>query len=178
MLVTGLQGVDNSQDFSGVSTSGGRVRQDQSDLLRWVNDEDRSDGELDTLVVNVGGILEVNHVVLQGNLSFRVSNDWEGQLGAGDLINVLDPGLVGFGTVGRQTNQLDTSLGEFGFQLGESTQFSGADRSEVIRVREQHNPVFTNEFVEQDRTVGGLSSEVGGSGAQSQGAASRGQGHG
>ncbi len=55
---------------------------------------------LHTLGVDVGGVLVVNHVKLVGNLALGVGDDGEGELRAGDLINVLDPGLVGVGAVG------------------------------------------------------------------------------
>lgn len=169
MLVTSLQRVQHSQDLSGVSTGRSWVRQDQSDLLGWVNDENRSDGELNTLVVDVGGILVVNHVVSVSNLSLWVGNDWEGQLRASDLVNVLDPSLVGLGTVGRQTNELGVSLLELWLQLGKSTQLSSTNWSKVVWVGEENGPGVTNELVERNWTVGGLGGEVWGGGAQSQG---------
>lgn len=100
VLVTKLQGVDDSQDLSGVSSGGGWICQDQSDLLLWVDDEDRSDGELDSLVVDVGGVLVVNHVVCVSDLSFWVRDDREAQLGARHFVDVLDPGFVRVGVVG------------------------------------------------------------------------------
>jgi hypothetical protein len=44
--------------------------------------------------------LVVDHVVQVGNLAAGVGNDGEGELGAIDLVNVLDPGLVGVGAIG------------------------------------------------------------------------------
>lgn len=40
-----------------------RVLQSQSDLLVGVNDEDGSDGEWDSLLVDVGKILLVEHIL-------------------------------------------------------------------------------------------------------------------
>lgn len=148
VLVTELQGVNDSQDLSGVSSGGSWVCQDQSDLLLWVDDEDRSDGELDTLVVDVGGVLVVNHVICVSNLSFWVRDDWEGQLGARHFVDVLNPGLVRVGVVGRQSDQLDVSLSEFWLQLGEGSQFSGTDWCEVVWVGEQNRPRVTNVLME------------------------------
>lgn len=45
VLVSGLQSVDNTEDLSGVTTSGGGVGHDQTDLLAGVDDEDGTDGE-------------------------------------------------------------------------------------------------------------------------------------
>ena len=55
-----LEGVDNSEDLSGVAAGGGWVGEDETDGLLWVDDEDRADGEGNTLLVDVGGILVVN----------------------------------------------------------------------------------------------------------------------
>lgn len=169
VLVTGLQGVQHSQDLGSVSTSRSGVSQDQSDLLGGVDDEHRSDGELHTLVVDIGGVLVVDHVVQVSNLSLRVGDNGELQGGASDLINVLDPSLVRLGAIGRQANELGVSLLKLRLQLGESTQLGGADGGEVVGVREQDGPLVANEVVERDRTVGGLGLEVRGGGAQSQG---------
>ncbi|KAH3660715.1 hypothetical protein OGATHE_005047 [Ogataea polymorpha] len=160
VLVTGLQRVDDSQNLSSVSTSRSWVGQDQSDGLLWVDNEDRSDGELDTLVVDISCILVVDHVVLQSDLSFRVGNDWESKLGAGHLINVLDPGLVRVGTVSRQTNELHTPLGELWLQFGKSTKLGGADWGEVVWVREQNSPRVANVLVERNWAVRGVGREV------------------
>lgn len=116
ILVTSLKGVDNSENFGGVTTSGSRVRENETDSLLWVDDEDRSDGECNALGVDVCDILVVKpsslismrsrdnaiqvyggsclHVICIGNLSILVTNDWEGKLASGDLINILDPSTV------------------------------------------------------------------------------------
>ena len=168
VLVTSLERVDDSQDLSGVSAGGGGVLQNQTDGLLGVDDEDGSDGEGNSLGVHVGGILVVDHVVQKRDLSSGVGNDGESELGVVDLINVLDPGLVRRGVVGRETNELDASLGELGLELGESSELGGADGSEIIGVREENSPVVANEVVELDGTVGGVGLEVGGLGAKSE----------
>lgn len=68
--------------------------------------------------------------------------------------------------VGGQTNQLNTALGELGLKLGESTELGSADRGEVLRVGEEHDPVAADELVEVDGTVGGIGLEVGGNSAE------------
>lgn len=70
--------------------------------------------------------------------------------------------------VGAQANELCTTLGELRLELGESTELGGADRSVVLRVREQDNPVVTDELMEVDWAVGGLGLEVGGSAAETE----------
>lgn len=41
-----------------------RVLKGQSDLLVGVNDEDRSDSEWDSLLVNIGKILLIEHILV------------------------------------------------------------------------------------------------------------------
>ena len=61
-----------------------------------------------------------------------------------------------------QTNHLDVAPLEFILQLGESTQFGGADGGKVGRVGEEDGPAVTDELVEVNVAVGGLGCEVGG----------------
>lgn len=106
------------------------------------------------------------HVVGVGDLALLVTNDGELQLGAGDLINVLDPATVALNSVGRETDEFDATLGELRLELCESTKLSGADGGVVLGVREKHNPFVANEVVEVDWAVGGLSIKVGSDAAQ------------
>jgi len=109
----------------------------------------------------------VDHVVLQGHLSLLVANNGELQVGARDLIDVLDPSSMALDGVGRQANQLDASSSELWLELCESTEFGGADWSVVLGVGEENDPVVANELVEVDGTCRRLCFEVGGNGAES-----------
>lgn len=60
MLVASLQRVDDAQHFGGVAASGGRVREDGTDLLVRVDDEDGTNCEGDALLVYVRGVLVVD----------------------------------------------------------------------------------------------------------------------
>jgi hypothetical protein len=62
VLVTGLEGVDDAEDLSGVAAGGGRVGEDGADGLLGVDDEDGSDGEGNALLIDVGSILLVDPV--------------------------------------------------------------------------------------------------------------------
>ena len=168
VLVTSLQGVEDTENLSGVTASGGWVREDETDGLLGVDDEDRADGERNALRVDIGGILVVDHVVGKSDLALLVANDGELQLGAGDLIDVLDPAIVAVNSVGRETDELCAALGEFRLKLGESTKLGGADGCVVLRVGEEDDPVVTDELVEVDGTLGGLGLEVGGGAAQTE----------
>ena len=153
MLVTSLERVDDAQHLGGVTASRGRVREDGADGLLRVDDEDRADGESNALGVDVGGILVVQHVVGKSNLPLLVADDWESQLTAGDLVDVLYPTAMALNSVGAQTDELDVALGELGLELREGTQLGGADWSVVLRVGEQDDPLVANEVVELDRAT-------------------------
>jgi len=66
--------VDDPQDFVKVAAGRGRVRNGQTDNLLGVDDEYSSDGEWNTLGVNVGSILVVQHVVQGGDLTFLIGD--------------------------------------------------------------------------------------------------------
>lgn len=111
---------------------------------------------------------EHSHVIEIRHLPLLVANDGKFQLGAGDLINVLDPATMALDGVGGQTNELDASPGELGLKLCEGAQLRCADWSVVLGVREQDDPVVADELVEVDGAVGGLGIEVGGDAAQAE----------
>lgn len=119
MLVTGLQRVHHAQNLSGVAASRGRVREDEADGLLGVNDEHASDGERDSLLVDVRGILVVQHVIGVCDLPLLVANDGKPQVGVGELIDILDPPAVRLNGVCGKTNQLDATLGELRLELRE-----------------------------------------------------------
>ena len=168
VLVAGLQAVEDTEDLGGVAASGGGVRQNETDGLLGVDDEDRADGERNALGVDVGGVLVVDHVVGKRNLALLVADDGELQLGAGDLIDVLDPALMAVDGVGRETNELCAALGELRLELGECTELGGADGGVVLGVGEENDPVVADELVEVDGALGGLGLEVRGSAAQTE----------
>lgn len=102
VLVAELQGIDDSEDLSEVASSGGWVLDLQTDHPLWVDDKDGSDGEGNTLGIDVGGVQSIEHVVLSGDLSVLVSDDGELEDRLADLVDVLDPFVVGRNVVGGQ----------------------------------------------------------------------------
>lgn len=54
----------------------------------------RPSGYEPTLLIHVGSVLVVDHVIEICHLALGVCDDWELEIGAGDLIDVLDPVLV------------------------------------------------------------------------------------
>jgi hypothetical protein len=114
-----------------------------------------------SLGVDVGGILVVQHVIGERNLALLVGDDGERELAARNLVNVLDPSSVALDSVCRETNQLNTAFGELGLQLGKGAELGGADGSVVLRVGEEHNPAVADELVEVNGAVGGFGLEIG-----------------
>jgi len=134
VLITSLKRVDDAENLGGVAASRGGIRQDESDGLLGVDDEDGSDGEGNALGVYVGGVLVVEHVIEVGNLAYLVGNDGERHFRASNFIDILDPSLVAAEGVGRETDQLDAALGELGLELGEGTKLGGAYGCVVLRM--------------------------------------------
>lgn len=110
------------------------------------------------------------HVVEVGNLALLVGNDGELDLGAGDILDVVDPALVAAEGVGGETDQLDAALLELGLKAGHLAELGGADGGVVLGVGEEDDPVVANKLVEVNGTRGGVSLEVGGNGAQAEAA--------
>jgi hypothetical protein len=100
------------------------------------------------------------HIIGECNLSLLVTDDWERELASRDLIDILDPSSVRFDGVGRETDQLDTTLCEFWLKLCESSELSGANWSIIFGVGEENNPVVANELMKIDWAIGGLGLEV------------------
>lgn len=70
--------------------------------------------------------------------------------------------------VGRQADELDSTLGELGLEFGEGAELGGADGSVVFGVGEQDNPVVADELVEVNGARGGVGLEVGGNAAETE----------
>lgn len=71
--------------------------------------------------------------------------------------------------VGRETDELDATLGELGLELGKGAELGGADGRVVLGVGEEDDPVVADELVEVNGALCGLGLEVGGSGAETEG---------
>lgn len=109
-----------------------------------------------------------SHIISIGDLSLLVSNDWEAQFTSRDLINIFDPSTMALDRVCRETNQLDTTLGELWLELSEGAQLGGADGRVVFWVGEENDPVVADELVKVNWTRGGFGLEVWGDGAETE----------
>lgn len=139
-------------------------------VASWWSSLRKISRQLETLSVASGRqlsrVMGGQHVIGVCDLALLITNNWEAQLAAGDLIDILDPASVRLDGVGRETDQLDATLGEFRLELCEGAELGGADRCVVLRVGEENNPFVANELVKVDGTLSGLGFEVGGSGTQ------------
>src|SRR3546814_4731743 len=63
--------------------------------------------------------------------------------------------------VDREANDLAVALREFRFGLGEIAELGGADRREILGVREKHSPRVTDPLMEVDTSLGGVGREIG-----------------
>ncbi len=161
VLVPSLQGVHDPEDFSSITACGGWVRQNRADRLLWVDNEYGADGEGNALLIDIRGILVIQHVVFESDLSLLVTNYWESKIASADLVNVLNPLSVAINSVGRQADQLDSSSCKFWLEFRERAELGGADWCEVLWVGEKDDPFVADEIVEVDGTLSGLSIEVG-----------------
>ena len=140
LLITSLQAINYTQDLSGVSPSARRIHHCQSDLLRWVNDEDTADGECDALLVNVVQILLVHHVIEPCHFSISICDDWELEVCLRDVVDVFNPPVMAAQIIGTESDHLYPSLLEFIFQFRECPQLGRADWGEVCGVGKEDCP--------------------------------------
>ena len=102
----------------------------------------------------------VDHVVEEGDLSLLIPNNGKSQVTSADFVDVLDPSTMTLDCVCRQANELDAAFCELGLEFGEGAELGSADWSVVFRVREEDDPIVTNEIVEVDGTIGRISVEI------------------
>jgi len=66
--------------------------------------------------------LIIDHVVQVGDFAVLIGDDREGQMAACNFVDILNPSLVGIQSVGTQSNELNTSLGELRFKFGKGAE--------------------------------------------------------
>ncbi len=110
----------------------------------------------------------IQHIIQIRHLAFLVADDGEGEVGAGDLVDVFDPAGVRVDGVGAEADELDVALCELGLKLSEGAELGGADGGVVFGVGEEDDPGGADEGVEVDGAGGGVGLEVGGGGAKAE----------
>ena len=157
-----LQRVDHPQELVEVAPRARRVGEGELDLVVGPDHEDRAHGH------GVAGV-RVDEVVEVAHLAVGVGDDREVDRLALRLLDVLGPLAVRVDGVDAQADHLDVALVELGLELGHRAQLGGADRGEVLRVREEHRPAVALPVVEVDGAFGGVGGEVRGVVAQQYG---------
>ncbi len=85
------------------------------------------------------------------------------------LRDVGRPLAVGVDRVDADADGLDVALVPLGLEARHGAELGGADRREVLGVREEQAPAVAEPFVEADRPIRGLGLEVGGDVAEREG---------
>lgn len=123
MLIPRLQAIHHPQHLGRISASARRIAHDQPNRLFGIDDEDAADRKGNALLIDIGGILVVEHIIKIGYLAGFVADDGEAEGRAGNFVNVLDPATMALNGVGGEADELDAALGEFGFEFGKGTEF-------------------------------------------------------
>lgn len=163
-----MQGIQDTEHLSSITSSGSRVDQEKTDLLGGINDEDIADGESNALAELLEALF-IHHIIEERDLSVEIGNDGEVKLLAGrrSVLDILEPLLVGLQRVRAETNQLRIALGKLVLENREGAELGGADWGEIGGVGEENSPRVANEFVEINLTLGGDGLEVRSNGSDS-----------
>ena len=157
----------DAQDFLEIAARRHRIDHHQLDLLVRADDEDVADG----LVIGrragegIAGGRGRQHVVEFRDVEIGVADHRIVRRRTLRLLDVLRPFGVPVDGIDAKPHQLDAALVEFRLQLGQRAELGGADRGEILRVREQQRPAVADPVVEFDFAFGGLGFEVRGDGA-------------
>ena len=84
------------------------------------------------------------------------------------FLDVARPAGVALHRIDRQADDLDAAPVELRLDLGEVAELGGADRREVLGMREQDRPFVADPLVEPDAALGGFGLEVGGQAANAE----------
>ena len=169
MLITRLQTIQHTQNLGGIPTRRRRVAQNQANRLLRIDDENRANRKRNTFLIDIGGILVVQHIVQQRDLALLIAYYGKLEVATRNLVDVLDPLLVRLDGVGGEADELCVAARKFWFELCEGTEFGGADGGAVGRVREEDCPLVADELVKVDGAGGGFGFEVRGGAAQAEG---------
>src|SRR5262245_6237487 len=102
----------------------------------------------------------MDHPVERRDFPIGVRQDREVHLRLLGVFDVADPALVRRDVVDAHGEHLAVALLELRADLRDPAELRRAHRSEVLRMREQHAPVFTDPLVEAYRSFAGLRGEV------------------
>ena len=95
LLISCLQAVDDPKDLCSVPARARGVRHCEANLLRRIDNEDRTDCKSDaTVLLKRVEVVLRDHIVEKSDVAICVSDDWELYRGVGRLVDVVDPLVV------------------------------------------------------------------------------------
>eukprot|EP00968_Pinguiococcus_pyrenoidosus_P027012 scaffold7346_cov245-Pinguiococcus_pyrenoidosus.AAC.37 len=142
-----LEADERALDLCEGAAGGGRVREDELDLLAGVHDEHAADRHGQPRRIEV---VLVQHAKLGGEAAIGVCQDGKLDRGPRGGRDVRQPGPVARDVVAAQGHELAIQLEELGRERGGPAQLGGADGREVRGVREQDAPAVSKVLVETD----------------------------
>ncbi|MPL60765.1 hypothetical protein SDC9_06327 [bioreactor metagenome] len=158
-----LDRVERAQHLGEVAAHRHRIDHHQADLLVGPDDEDGAHGRGMRRGASVGQIgLGRQHVIELRHGQRGVVDDREGRRRAGIGGDVGLPLLVFLDGVDRDAHHLGVALRPFIGELRDGAELGGADRGEILRMREQDGVAVADPVVEADLALGGVGGEVGG----------------
>src|SRR5215510_11176637 len=157
-----LKRVDHAQHLVEIAAGGHRIDQDELDLLVRADHEDVAYGlvvggrALGRVAGHGGGkhAVELRHVEVAVGDHRVIGGE------ALRLLDVVGPAVMAGERVDGQADDLHAALVELGLDLGHVAEFGGADRREVLGMREQHRPFVADPLVEADLAFGGFRFEI------------------
>jgi len=165
VFVTQLEGIDHSDDLVKRTAGLGRVGDGEADDLLGIDHEDGSDGEGNTLRIDVGGINGIQHVVDGSDFTIGIGNDGELDVSwanfRANFVDILDPVLMRTEVVGRETNDFDISSSKVRSTTSDLSELGRANGCKVGGVGEENRPRVADPLVELDGTLCGLGFEIG-----------------
>jgi hypothetical protein len=157
-----LQAVDHAQHLVEIAARGHRIDQDQLDLLVRPDHEHVAHG----LIVGRRALQGIardrrrKHAVELGDVEIDIADHRIVRLVALRLLDVGGPAGMTVDRVDREADDLDAALVELGLDLRHVAELGGADRREVLRMREQDGPFVADPVVEFDAAFGGVGLEI------------------
>src|SRR5262245_50955827 len=163
MLRRELHRIDHAQHLVEVAARRHGIDENELDLLVGANDEHVADG----LIVSRGSRLGVagggsrQHAVELGNLEVGIADHWIIRGKALRVLDVVGPFRMVVHGIDAQADDLDPALVELGLDPRHVAELGGADRREVLGMREQHGPGIADPLVKADAALRGIGLEVG-----------------
>ncbi|PYQ18784.1 MAG: hypothetical protein DMF79_14145 [Acidobacteria bacterium] len=155
-----LDGVEHAQHLVEVAARAHGVGQDELDLLVGADHEHRAHGGVVRGRALSPRRVGVDHVVELRHVEVGVADDRIVGRRALGLLDVLGPLLVVGHGIDAQADHLAVALRELRLELGHVAELGGADRGEVLGVREQDGPPVSDPLVEVELAFRGLRREV------------------